>query len=240
MATVYVKFQAEGVRAGPRDCTTALPESVTSQSIVMSGLYEGKATNLMVLEGVVADIEQWIRQNDGKVVRITEAEGDAIGQAISPAGEFRESEDPGGDTSHFYSGTFTMVGGQAWNEVTYIYLHSSFTGGDGMDPVGIKNDGSDSFAAAFALRETSDPESDILNVSKTLRIAIRDTDHNVVDMVKLPFSSGEASGNYKTTTTPGHYGFHQDDFGVMNVGGNDYRIIVVGDCNFVVFRALSA
>jgi len=239
MTTVYVKFQASGERAGPKDCTSALPPN-TAQSIVMSGLYEGKATNLMVLNGVTADIEQWIRENDNKVKRITEAEGDAIGQAISPAGVYRDSEEPGGVAKHSYSGIFTMVGGQNWQDVTYVYLHSAFTGGDEMDPVGIVNDGIDSFAAAFSLRHTDNPASDLYTINKVLRIAIRDMDHLIVDMVKLPFTSGTCGGNYTTTTQPGHYALHEEDFDVVILGGNHYKIKIVGDSNFKVYRNLSA
>ena len=240
MATVYIKYQAAGVRAGPKDCTSALPAN-TGQSIIMSGLYEGKATNLMVLDGVTADIENWITQNSGKVERITEAEGDAIGQSISPAGVYRDSsEGPGGGTTkHYLSGTFTMAGGQAWEEITYLYMHVTMVDGDGKEPIGLKNDGIDYMTATCTFRATENPLSPVItSINEEWRVLIRDNDSLIYDVVLVVFTNGVATLVYKTINKPGICTMQESDLELIELGGNTYKVKLANTVKFFIYRTL--
>ena len=239
MATVYVKFQASGERAGPKDCTSAVPDG-TATSIVMSGQYEDKATNLMVLTGVTADIEQWITQNQGKVSRITEAEGDAIGQSMSPADVIRDSTDPDGTETHHISGTFTITSGQTWTSLGYLYLHVGMVDGDGKDPIGIVNNGTDSMAVTITFRATASPTSTVITaVNDSWRVLIRDSDGAIYDVILITFVNGVATFTYKTTNRPAVCTMQESDMEIITLGSDNYKLKLVAEPKFTIYRTLS-
>jgi len=116
MATVYVKFQSSTSKVNSCDCTTRWDDDIRC-SIPISKIYENKYTNLMKMTGDVDEIAAWIAENEGKVVEITEAEGDAIGQAMVPEGTINIIEEFEGDKIYrktYTAGKFTMAGGQNW------------------------------------------------------------------------------------------------------------------------------
>ncbi len=105
MSTIYVKFQSNNELVRSDNCTTRWADSI-SCNIPMSGIYEGKYTNLMIMEGDETEINNWLAENVGKVIEITEEEGDAIGQTIVPEGTTTVQQSVDGE--------ITMVGGQIW------------------------------------------------------------------------------------------------------------------------------
>jgi len=112
MATVYVKFQSDNDVVQSDDCTTRWPNEI-SCNIPMSGIYEEKYTNLMIMTGDEAIIDEWLADNVGKVVEMTEEEGDTIGQTMVPEGTTSVQETIDGEII-LVAGLFTMAGGQTW------------------------------------------------------------------------------------------------------------------------------
>lgn len=115
MATVYVKFQSDNDVVLSDDCTTRWPDEIGC-SIPMSGLYDDKYTNLMIMTGDEAVIDEWLAENIGKVVEITEEDGDAIGQVMVPEGTTSTQQTADGEIT-LVAGLFTIAGGQTWSIV---------------------------------------------------------------------------------------------------------------------------
>lgn len=115
MAVVYVKFQSDNEVVLSHDCTTRWPDDIGC-NIPMSGIYDGKYTNLMIMTGDEAEIDAWLAENPGKVIEITEEEGDAIGQTIIPEGTTSTQQTVDGEIT-IVAGLFTMAGGQTWTPV---------------------------------------------------------------------------------------------------------------------------
>jgi len=113
--TKYVRFQSNNELVLSHDCTTRWSDSVGC-NIPMSGIYNGQYTNLMIMTGDESIIDAWLADNAGKVVEITEEEGNLIGQAIVPEGTIVTSLFDGGEIS-LVAGVFTMSGGQSWTPV---------------------------------------------------------------------------------------------------------------------------
>jgi hypothetical protein len=239
MATIYVKFQAQGERVGPKDCTSALPPN-TAQSIALSGQHESKATNLMVLTGDVTPIENWIRENDGKVTKLSETEANAIGQSMSPADVIRESTDPDGTETHHISGMFTITSGQTWTALTYLYLHIGMVDGDEKEPIGIKNDGTDYMTVTATFRVGASPTSDVVAaINDEWRVLIRDNDGSIYDVILVAFVNGISTFVYKTTNRPAVCTMKESDLEMITLGPNIYKMKFVSEPQFTIYRTLS-
>jgi len=116
MSTIYVQFTSSSDTVLSKDCTTRWADSIGCH-IPMCGQYTEKYTNLMVMTGDEQEIQDWLSENIGKVVEITEEEGDAIGQLICPEGTttvIREHEGDGVYEKTYTAGLFTMSEGQTW------------------------------------------------------------------------------------------------------------------------------
>lgn len=116
MSTLYVIFQSHDDQIQSDDCTTRWSDSIQC-SIPISGLYEGKSTNIMVMTGDENDIRNWILENVGKVVESTIEECESIGQTISPEGSTYSVEEYDGGSlisKTYTAGPFTIENGQTW------------------------------------------------------------------------------------------------------------------------------
>jgi hypothetical protein len=83
----------------------------------MSGIYQNKYTNLMIMIGDEIEIDSWVLENQNKVVELSESECNAIGQEMSPEGMVNivmEEEDCKIFEKTFTAGLFTMTEGQIW------------------------------------------------------------------------------------------------------------------------------
>ena len=61
------------------------------------------------------------------------------------------------------------------SDLPALYIHTVLSGGDGLVPPGIKNDGIDFLAASITVRQAADPESAIIPLSGNWRLLIRDS-----------------------------------------------------------------
>lgn len=115
MSTIYVKFQSNNELVQSDDCTTRWSDNI-SCNIPMSGIYEGRYTNLMIMTGDETEINNWLSENIGKVIEITEKDGNLIGQAIVPEGTTSVQTIEDVEVT-FVAGLFTIAGGQTWTPV---------------------------------------------------------------------------------------------------------------------------
>jgi len=137
--------------------------------------------------------------------------------------------------------------GQHWNGTSFIdadenniYAHVSLTDGDGMDPIGILNDGVDALHAVVTFRGGPSPDSDVITAITGLnrRITIRNTDGAVHDIVMVGFTNGVSEFHYSTEGAPGILQILESDFETLQVGETEYTIKLVGNSAFKVYRQL--
>jgi len=106
------------------NCTTRWPDTVGCH-IPMSGQYTEKYTNLMIMTGNEQEIQDWLSENVGKVVELTEEEATGIGQTMVPEGTTIEVDELIGDTLYritYTADEFTMENGQNWTETDSVEL----------------------------------------------------------------------------------------------------------------------
>ena len=235
---MYILYQSSNEKIGPRDCTSALPDGTIS-SIKISGIYEGKATNIMEVTGDDREIQLWSERNASKVRVITEAEATAIGKIISPANVIRESNDVDGTLKRYISGEFDIVNGQEWSELTYLYLHVDMVDGDGKTPIGLINNGTDYITITATFRATEDPASTVIEaINDEWRVLIRDNDGLIYDVVLVVFVDGIATMQYKTTNKPALCTMQESDLELITLGTDIYKIILINTPRFTVYRSM--
>lgn len=124
---------------------------------------------------------------------------------------------------------------------SYLFLHIALTDGDGIDPIGMINDGVDAISISAAFRETEDPASNILAMINGMwRVVIRDSDRLVYDIIGVNFVNGMASFSYKTTNRPAICKLHESDLNALPIvfGETEYKIVLVNPVEFKVYRTL--
>jgi len=193
------------------DCTT---ETEYIYSILASGIYESYFYNIMEFVGTEEgfNLTQWLSDNATKVSVLSE-------------------EDYVTWYSRLYVEPFEPN----------IYLHLSVTGGDGKEPIGVLNDGTDSINVTCTFRKTSDPVSDILTAITGLsrRVTVRKDTGECYDIFSITFVDGISSFAYKTTLDPAICEIKESDFLPVDSGYEvPYIINLIGDNTFKVYRSL--
>ena len=137
-----------------------------------------------------------------------------------------------------------------------VYLHITLTDGDGKLPIGIKNDGIDTVNVFATFRQTEDPTSPVITAIDNVewRVTIREvtirevTDTNyipgmpisttgpVYDIVNIIFIQGVLNFNYMTTNKAAICNIIEEDFEILTMGENQFKMNIVGDTTFKVFR----
>ena len=118
----------------------------------------------------------------------------------------------------------------------FVFLHISFSGGDGMIPLGILNNGQDSIDVDITLRKDINPESDIIPVSGTWRIVIRNQDGQVYDIIRVTLTDGISKISYTTTNPPAICKVEEKDFEKLRIDNNEFSIKIIGNPIFKVYR----
>ena len=92
--TIYVLYQSSSDTVQPSDCTTRWSDNIHC-NIPLSGIYDNKYTNLMIMEGDPEEIRTWISENSGKVTEKTLEAINLVGQTIVPEGTEFQTENSG-------------------------------------------------------------------------------------------------------------------------------------------------
>jgi hypothetical protein len=121
-----------------------------------------------------------------------------------------------------------------------IYLHVDITGGDGRVPIGIKNNGTDSFSATITFKDGKTAEDNTITAINGIpyRVSIRNESEIVIDIVDVMFTSGVATMNYTTTMGPGVCHIDEQDFDILEMAGVSYKLRLVDPILWKVYRAL--
>ncbi|MGD8561090.1 MAG: hypothetical protein PVG03_01075 [Desulfarculaceae bacterium] len=140
----------------------------------------------------------------------------------------------------------TLDGGNITNvepapEPATLWLHVDLSGGDGGDPIGIKNDGQDYITVNIALRDGPDPgTSSVAPVNGTWRIPLRDEAGNIWDMVRVTLSNGQLSTQYRTRTgaRPALVHLNEADLEDIEHNGQAHKVRLTETIQINVFRDL--
>ena len=129
-----------------------------------------------------------------------------------------------------------------------LYVHVTMSGGDGEDPIGIQNDGTDTCNIHVEIRDGEDPSNSniVTSISDVWRVNLRKWDnHEVMDIIKIQITNGVADFTYHTTPNAicGVYYVDQADiYETFDVGGQLYSFNLVEqtyagtDCNWPCFK----
>jgi len=143
--------------------------------------------------------------------------------------------------------TATIVDGQvesvAWPQAApEVWLHITITGGDGEDPPGAPIDGSAPLQVSAALRQTSDPASAIIPVSRSYRITIRTDTGEVYGVKKITLANGEMGPvSFSGDAAKGEAvcNILESDFEQVEAGGTTYTVRLAEPVTFKLFEALA-
>lgn len=121
-----------------------------------------------------------------------------------------------------------------------LYLVCAITDADGQDPPGVLNDGVDSFTFTAQIE---DEAGNVLPVSDTWRIAVRDETGALYDQVAISMVDGVATAAY-TTTRPPAKGIHLEEADLNEVpvavpGVGEFAVKIRQNVNFKVYRSLA-
>jgi len=125
----------------------------------------------------------------------------------------------------------------------YLFLHIDLSDGDGIDPIGMLNNGIDTISIAAAFRETEDPASAVLTVINGMwRVVIRDSDNLVYDIIGVNFTNGESNFQYTTSNKAAICTIKESDLNAIPIvmGETTYKIKLVNPVTFKVYRVLSS
>lgn len=129
-----------------------------------------------------------------------------------------------------------------------LYVHITMSGGDGEDPIGILNDGTDNCTVHTEIRDGEDPSNSniVTGINETWRVNLRKWDnHEVLDIVKIKFTNGVSDFQYHTTPNAicGVYYIDPDDiYEVIELGGQKYSFNLINqeyagtDCPWPCFK----
>jgi hypothetical protein len=118
-----------------------------------------------------------------------------------------------------------------------IFLHVTLTDGDGKKPIGIQNNGTDSLNVSATFRtgdEQTDPIIDVIN--QEWRVTIREPKSRIYDIVNIEFINGILNFHYTTTNKPANCIINEDDFEIVSLNEVRYKMTLIGDTNFKVYR----
>jgi len=133
-------------------------------------------------------------------------------------------------------GTYQFIDGD--EGLKEIFLHIDLSDGDGLSPIGIVNDGANSIHVVATLRQTSDPNSDVIPLSGKWRIPIRDDQGHIYDIILVNVIDGVADFYYSTTHRPAVCHIDEKDFEPLSYNNELYLIKIVGNTTFKVYRAI--
>ena len=118
-----------------------------------------------------------------------------------------------------------------------LFLHVDISGGDGMNPIGISNNGTDTFQVTAALRNGIEAGSNIVPYSGEWRIIIRDSQGGIYDQVKVVMTDGILDFLYGTTNPAGVCSMNAADLTeIFEIGNMQYSLRLAKDVEFKVYR----
>lgn len=117
-----------------------------------------------------------------------------------------------------------------------LHVSCEISGGDGLDPPGIVNDGIDQVTIAITV-QTDDGQ--VVPLNGVWRIPIMGASGEIEDMVRIRLRDGMATLNYRTDAKPGIYTISEDNFDEVNLNGKSYKIRLQKPVVIKVYRDLS-
>lgn len=192
-----------------------------------------------------------VSDQDGNTVKVrrwpseAQARQDAAASGVDLTGSDHYEIEADGLAAQLTGGqkVVTIEGGQVASVepapgLPEVYLHFGITGGDGMDPPGIINDGADALTVDISLRGGPGAADPVIPVSGIWRVAVRDEGGDIYDVVKVAVAGGQATVSYTSSQRPAICKLEQRDLDTVESGGVTYRVVLAGDTAFRVYREL--
>lgn len=162
--------------------------------------------------------------------------------------EIDEADIPAANQKATYDGTTLTVVETAEipaaedNSIKYLYAHIEFSGGDGLDPIGIETSEGDDLAITVTIMdgEDSDTANTVTALSGKWRFTLRNEAGGIYDVIGATFSEGVAAVTYKGTRAekrgPAIVSFLESDLTTASVGDVEYKFHIVGDTTFKAYE----
>lgn len=127
--------------------------------------------------------------------------------------------------------------------VQNIYFHIALSGGDGRnDPIGVENNGVEKLHVNCTVRAGEATDSAIIDAipDKSWRILLRHNDGSEYETINVSMVSGVIAFDYYTTNIKTGLVYVDESAldEIFEIGGYKYRIKLVGDTEFKVYRNL--
>jgi hypothetical protein len=124
-----------------------------------------------------------------------------------------------------------------------VYLHVALSGGDGRkDPIGVENNGIEKLHANCTVRAGEATDSAIIDAipDKSWRILLRHNDGSEYETINVSMVSGVIAFDYYTKNIKTGLVYVDESAldEIFEIGGYKYRIKLVGDTEFKVYRNL--
>lgn len=151
----------------------------------------------------------------------------AVINTISADGAFVEAH---------YPGRYALVPEPEPVDPDYILAEIELSGGDGLVPVGILNDGLASFNATITLKSKAGAA---LPVTGPFRVPVRRMDGSIKEVVLVQFVAGVATCAYSSSGETGYYQIEERDFDPVAVApGVSWPVRLSGDSRFKIYREI--
>jgi len=126
-----------------------------------------------------------------------------------------------------------ISGGSKPPVLPIVNVNMTITGGDGMDPPGILNDGVEFVLVEISLTMQDGTPAPIPDGS--YRVTIRDSTDAEYDVISIPFVGGSASFNYTSDMQPRTIHVDTQDLAIPGV---DVDFKVIGGNLIKIYRSL--
>jgi hypothetical protein len=125
-------------------------------------------------------------------------------------------------------------------EPNQVWLHIALTGGDGDDPIGAANSGTEEreLTAAITVRAAQDAASQILPLTGRWRIRFRRDTGEIYAIRRVQITNGQASIPFSVDDGAPEAELHiqESDFEPVTVGETTYTVRLASPVNIVVFK----
>lgn len=121
-----------------------------------------------------------------------------------------------------------------------VWLHVSIAGGDGEDIPGANLDDSNPLEISMVLRQTQDPASAVIQVNRSYRITVRDTDGVIYDVRRVVLVDGEVGPvDYSGNSHAAVCEVLESDFEPVTVGATTYKVRLAQPVKFKFYQNLT-
>jgi hypothetical protein len=137
---------------------------------------------------------------------------------------------PGIDWRYDQSNNSFLYPTEEEEEEKQVFLHIQ------TNKNGILNNGKDRIDVVMSLRKGRHPESELVSVSDTWQLIIRNQEDQVYDIVEVEFINGVCEFSYQTDNIPAVCTINEEDLKRVQINDDDYQVKIVNKPMFRIYR----